>query len=364
MADDVPLSVAARSALTAAWDAAASDATPDLSDVSEEVSEAIRLSVNSKTKTYRYVLPTHLAAKAANPSLDCRSVQANCGLIEAFDARSVCDDVVVPFDRDNQNVLGGSGEPYANNPLRIPAILSAARAAQRDKDGFDKLRLVLDYCQDQPEKAQQLLRIVMSHVYRRLAEVAFVYAVPNRVSLVHCRGVLAAFLSARTGGIRLQSVAVALFRTIGLRFGLFADVTSHNVNAADASTGSAADLECIAADQTVVMAVEVKDRQLVIRHVQDKLPAIRAKGIDELIFLVQNGVTATDADAVNELIAQQFATGQNIYVCEFKSFISAILVLFGGEGRRQFLKAIGEELDERKADLKHRQAWRDLLGAI
>lgn len=84
--------------------------------VPQNIRDAIKRSVNSKGKTYRYVLPTQLIAKAVNPTLDCRSVQATSGLNGAFDARSVCDEVIVPFDRDNENVLGGSTEPYANVP--------------------------------------------------------------------------------------------------------------------------------------------------------------------------------------------------------------------------------------------------------
>lgn len=72
---------------------------------------AIKLSVNSATLTYRYVLPTQLLAKVTDPQLDCRCVQATRGGQGAFDARSLCQKVIVPFDRANESVLGGSGEP-------------------------------------------------------------------------------------------------------------------------------------------------------------------------------------------------------------------------------------------------------------
>ena len=334
------------------------------STVPANVLEGIRKSVNSKTKTYRYVLPAQLLPKLVEPSLDCRSVQAGAALTGSFDARSICQHVIVPFDRANNNVLGGSSEPYANNPLRIPAIVAGARAAQKDKAGFDHLRVVLDYAEGHADKVELLVRLTLAAVRSRLAEVSVVYPVPNRASLGQASDALSSFLGERSGGLRMQAVAVALFRTIGGRFGLFREVRSNHINAADASTGSAADLECVGAAGEIVLAVEVKDRQLELRQVQDKLPGVREKGVRELLFLIQGGIVGSDVDTVNELISRQFVTGQNVYVVEWYSFTSSCLMLFGEEGRRDFLKHVGRELDERKVDIRHRRQWASLLESI
>jgi hypothetical protein len=44
----------------------------------------------------------------------------------------------------NERVLGGSPEPYVNNPLRVPGITAAYRNAQKQKTDWDKLVAVLD----------------------------------------------------------------------------------------------------------------------------------------------------------------------------------------------------------------------------
>ena len=162
----------------------------------------------------------------------------------------------------------------------------------------------------------------------------------------------------------MQAVAVALFRTIGERFGLFGEVRSNHINAADASTGSAADLECVDDTGAIVMAVEVKDRRLELRQIQDKLPGVREKGIRELLFLIQGGVVEADSGGVTELISRQFVTGQNVYVVEWSSFMSSCMVLFGEDGRRDLLQHIGRELDDRKVDIRHRRQWATLLDSI
>jgi hypothetical protein len=162
----------------------------------------------------------------------------------------------------------------------------------------------------------------------------------------------------------MQSVAEALFAMIGSRFGIFTRVRSSDVNAADASTGNVADLECVDDEGRIIIAVEVKDRQLTLRQIQDKLPSVREKGVRELLFVVQGGVIDQDTDDVRKTIEQQFITGQNLYVTEWTVFLSSCLVQFGELGRREFLSSIGTVLDKYNADIIHRRKWAELLGAI
>ena len=366
MAEELPPSFieSARQRLHSEWesvgDLSASNA-PQLS-LPTEIIDAVARSINSKTKTYRYVLPTQLLAKLVDAELDCRSIQASSGLEKPFDARSLCHDVIVGFDRANNDVLGGSAEPYLNNPLRIPAIIPSERSAQRDKVGFDDLRVALDYAQENPGKVGEMMRAVLLAIQQRLGAVAVVYPVPNRVSIRQVESMLEKFLSERTGGLRLQAVVIALFRQVGVKFRLFADVRSANVNAADAATGSVADLECVDRNGQIVLAVEVKDRQLKLIDTQSKLPAIREKGIGELLFLVQGGIMPKETDAVSHLIQREFITGQNVYVTEFSNFLESCLVLFGEIGRVSLLRQIGDELNQRKADISHRRQWAGLLS--
>lgn len=367
MAEDLPQNFieSARQRLQIEWDLIRN--TPEAAvhpPLAIELTDAIRRSINSKTKTYRYVLPTQLLAKLTDGELDCRSIQASSNLKKSFDARSLCHDVIVKFDRGNNDVLGGSAEPYLNNPLRIPAISQMERQAQRDKAGFDDLQLILDYAQANPGTIGAMVREVLLAIRERLSAVTVVYPVPNRVSLQQVRNVLAEFLTERSGGLRLQAVVIALFRHIGRRFRLFKEVRSADINAADSATGSVADLECVDEANSVVLAVEVKDRQLKLIDTQNKLPAAREKGIRELLFLVQGGILREDANAVSDLVQREFITGQNIYVIEFSNFLESCLILFGETGRVALLRLTGEELERRKADISHRQAWAILLGKV
>ena len=85
-------------------------------------------------KTYKYVLVTSLLAKAVNSRANAVSLQAGAPISGAYDARSLCHKVVVPFEREHLvNALGGSNEPYLNKPARF-THLSQSNAVRAGND--------------------------------------------------------------------------------------------------------------------------------------------------------------------------------------------------------------------------------------
>ena len=326
----------------------------------------IRACVNSKTKSYRYVLPTQLLAKLANSSLDCRSVQVARGEPGSFDARTIAHRIVVPFDQANDSVLGGSPEPYVNNPLRVPEISARYGKAQRNREDWDDLCTILDGVEDkeQREYTCALFRQVLTEIYRRFSAVSVLYPVPKRVSLERTIKVMEDFLSERSGGDRLLALTSALFLIIGKRFQLYADVRREAVTSADAATGMVADLECLSEKGEVVVAVEVKDRELTVSQIRSKIPDVRQKHVSEMFFIAERGVAPCNHDDAAELVRHEFASGHNLYVMDLLSLGRVVLALLGEEGRIEFLAEVGRQLDQYRSDIVHRQAWAQLLRDV
>lgn len=327
--------------------------------------QAIRSSINAKAKTYRYVLPTQVLAKIAAPSLDSHSLQVAGGKAGSFDARTIAHGVVVPFDQKNENVLGGSQEPYVSNPLRVPEISAAYRQPQKYKDEWDNLCLVLDALEaNRHEKFRNsLLLQVLTEIYRRLAAVRVGYSVPRRISLGNTIELIEQFLSEHSGGDRLLALSSALFTVIGKRFGLFAQVRRGKITAADQPSGMLADLECIDSGGKIVLAVEVKDRQVTVSQLQAKVRTIREKRVSEIFFIAQETLPS-EAEEVRALVDREFASGQNVYITDLIRLGRATLAILGEEGRREFLAEVGGQLDTYKSDITHRRAWAFLLQAI
>ena len=322
----------------------------------------IRDCLRSKTKSYRYVLPTQLLSKCVDPSLDCRSLQASFQSPGAFDARTIAHDVIVPFDRDNHQVLGGSPEPYVNNPLRCGSVTRQTLARQKNKADWKKLTAVLEKV-EQANDHQFTGRVfdeVLFEIYNFLDEVKVVYPVPNRISLSDTTRLAETFLETRSGGDRLEAVATALFRVVGSRFRVFDDVKRQKVNVADASSGMVADIECWSKGKIVLM-VEVKDRNLTLVQMDSKLGIARSRKINEILFMAQGGIEDAEKVQIAKRVSREFSSGQNIYISDLMSFATSILTLLGEIGRTEFLHEVGRELDRASSSISHRKAWAGLL---
>jgi len=318
----------------------------------------------SKTKSYRYVLPTQLLCKSVDPSLDCRSLQASYKAPGAFDARTIAHQVIVPFDKLYNNVFGGSNEPYVNNPLRYPAVTSEYRSQQKNKNDWDVLVELLTEVESRGnEFAKLAFDQVLFEIRCLLEDTQVTYPVPSRVSLDDIVQLIDDYISERSGGERLESIVASLFQTIAETFNIFDKIKRTKVNASDASSGMISDIECYWNDELVLL-VEVKDQSLNLVQLDSKIDIVRSKHIREIIFIAQKGVNQDVQEIFGKRVSQEFKSGQNIYITNFIDFAYGIFILLGEKGRALFLGKVGSELDRVNAALSHRKKWAELLKSI
>lgn len=330
-----------------------------------ELLENISNVVNSKTKSYRYVLPTQIVSKLTDRSLDSRCIQAGRGGPGAFDARSVADEVIVPFDQNNERVLGGSPEPYVNNPLRCEEFSERCRSQQKNKQDWDNICAVLNSIEEKnaPEFTELVFKQVLTEIRKRLSGVMVIYPLPHRISLNKSMQLIHDYLSQQSGGDRLLALASALFVVIGRRFDLYAGVRRTSITTADAPSGMLADLECISEQGNIVMVVEVKDRILTISQIRAKISDIRQRHVTEIFFIAQKGIKKTEESEIKTLIDHEYTSGQNLYVLDLIELSRVALSLVGEPGRRDFLLEVGNQLDAHSG-ITHRRAWSSLLRDV
>jgi hypothetical protein len=356
-----------REFLAQEWAVISIDAKNDgLLDVTDENIQKLKTLIHecltSKIKTYHYVLPTHLLAKCVNPKLDCHSIQTAYNKPGAFDARTIAHSIIVPFDQENHKVLGGSAEPYVNNPLRCPAIIEKYQAQQKNKKDWAKLITVLDAVENANdiEFTKRTFKQTLIEIHRLLSDVQVVYPTPNRVSLNQTLNLISEFTADKSGGDRVEAICTALFKAIAKQFNLFDVVKRQKVNATDASSGMSADIECFF-NGKIVLLIEVKDRSLSLTQLDAKLDIARSKKISEILFLAEQGIEKGDKKKTEKRIMNEFTSGQNIYISTFVDFSAGILILLGEKGRVNFLSSIGKELDNANSSISHRKAWAALL---
>ncbi len=327
--------------------------------------ELLTACLTSTTKSYHYVLPTQLLCKCVDRRLDSHSIQAAYNKPGAFDARTIAHGVIVPFDQANHRVLGGSAEPYVNNPLRCPAVIKRYRTQQKNKQDWDKLVAVFDAVEEakSPKFTQKVFDQVLAELYRLLSDVQVVYPTPNRVSFKQTVDLVQSFTVDKSGGDRIEAVCAALFRAIASEFGLFDDIRRQKVNVADSVSGMGADIECRYKGK-IALLVEVKDRSLTLTQLNVKLDTARVKKISEILLLAERGLEQAEQTQVEERVTSEFSSGQNIYISNFLDFSTGLLILLGEKGRVVFLGLVGQELDKANSSIVHRRAWSQLLKSI
>jgi hypothetical protein len=320
--------------------------------------------VNSGQTAIRFCLPTQVLGKLVDHSLDAMCLQKGDGGAGRWDPRGFAAKVIVPWNRENQSVLGPSGDPYVSNPLRRPRV-DAGLDQMDEREQWETLCTVLRVIEEtnDPGHTEQVFRQVLTAIRDRLREFTFTYVVPSRVSLRQATELVRIYVKERSGGDRGLAIAAALFETVRKHSGLYREIRRNVINAADAATNAAADVECVGADGSVRLAVEVKERRIGGADVQDIVAKARLHGIKEFLICA-DGVLAAEEEAVARLVATAWASGTNLYQITTADMLRTVLPLMGEAGIHDFIAEVGRQLDTFGTQPRHRQAWKTLLDQL
>jgi len=349
----------ARFWLDAEWEAAlsASDRGPN-ADVDRVV--------NSRVQSVRYAVMTQLLGKIADPDRGVLCCQSGTGEQGAWDARSFCSAVIVPWVAENHDVLGKSPDPYVSNPLRRPSLSRDMPGTRRADSGewaalFD---LLAPMDTASPDERRVMFRRCLKSLARRLAQQTFQYPIPMRVSTLQTRAALESFLAEPSGGHRAMAIATALMKVIGQGFQLFARVESQGVTEADAASGVPGDVMCYDAGDNVVLAVEVKDRNITLADVRASTRKARLSDEPLTNFLfAAPGIQLSEKEAIDDTVERAWGSGLNLYRLDLLDLAASCFALLDEDWRLTLLREIGADLD-RRGDHKHRRAWHGLLSNI
>ena len=145
------------------------------------------------------------------------------------------------------------------------------------------------------------------------------------------------------------------------RFFTVLRVESQGINEADAASGAPGDIMCHAEDGKILLAIEVKDRELTLTDTDASIRKSRQSGdsLSNLLFAAPR-IRQHDQDSIETSIQSAWATGLNIYHVDIVDFATHGLVLLDESWRPKFLREIGRELDTR-GDPVHRRAWNEIL---
>ena len=314
--------------------------------------------VNADVLSVRYALITQILGKIADERRGLLHIQKGDEKDPlAWDARSFCNKVVVPWVSGNHNVLGSSQDPYVSHPLRRPR-LDVDLDRRKHRDQWSSL---VEFLAPLNEVDQEYLKRVfddcLASVARRLTRHSISYQIPARVSLPRMLVLLEEYLDEASGGFRPLAVAVSLMNVLGRAFSIFGQVKSQKVNEADSQAGVPGDVMCYDQDGEIALAIEVKDRDLTLADVRTSTVKAQKseRSVYNLLFVSPN-LKDADSDEIQRFAHQVWPSGLNINQIDIIDLTRAAFVLLAENKRTEFLREISDELD-RSSDLKHRLAW-------
>lgn len=314
---------AAKTLLKSFSNASASDYTP-ASKFSEEISSVIA----GTHLTYRYVLVTGLLAKAVHRMANPLVMQAGSRLKGAFDARSLCHHVFVPFEQKNMaNALGGSNEPYLNKPARFTE-LSKGNAVRRGKD---KAMLNL-LCTFLPKIANRedafcCLCDAIYYALERLGTISSLLATKQKRKAVpyEILGFLTSLIKESMEGETLVLSIGAMMQHLSPLWGDSYGIRVHPVNQAGSSSRQFSDID-VYFKGNPIYAIEAKDKHFTSEDVQHAVRKISESDYKRLMFVMGPHAQITGSD-YNEEVEKSADLGVFLAFYKFDAFASSIFSL-------------------------------------
>lgn len=312
--------------------------------------------------TFRYILITALVSKVAEPSIHMRALQTGSSLAGAYDARSICHKVFVPFEHDVLDCrLGGSNEPYLNKPARFEEVDRANPVrGGNDQALLNTMHQLLDALNKADAKYQkEALLFGMTCILKRTgATVEQLKLSPIQFSYDRITSLLKMFLSESHGGETVAVVAAAVF-TVRCK-SANREVEVHPANEAGSSSNEIGDID-IKFKGKVVLPIEVKDKTFIETDVNHAISKARKVGA-KLLFLKGRNARLTGTTE-SSLIATQAAAGFDLTFITIDELVHAEIALFTNDDRRDLVQAINQILVEMRAKDAAKDHWGDCIAS-
>ncbi|WP_157739762.1 restriction endonuclease, SacI family [Paenibacillus kribbensis] len=276
--------------------------------------------------TFRYILVTALLAKATNPKVNALCLQAGSQLDGAYDARSLCHNLLVPFERKYFNGgLGSSNEPFLNKPARAPE-LNPSNPVRRGNDQMllDLLCTFLPQIQTQQEAFDALTDAIaccfIKFLEIRKSSTVQAAKIPT---LTEMDLFLNDLLEQACGGETLVLTVGVLVKLHTMALAGKTKVEVHVVNQSGASSKEVSDID-VYLNNKMLYAFEAKDKLYKQEDVAHAVRKVIDSGFNRLIFVSGPRAMLQEASK-QELIDAAALKGVYLTFMSHKKFIKFYL---------------------------------------
>ncbi len=255
--------------------------------------------------TYKYILVTGILAKCVNPSVHPRALQVASTLQHSFDARSLCHDVVVNFEKAHGDLWGRSNEPYLNKPARHPEH-DQTNPQLKNKRVAITVHQALEFAHNAPAPNAFAMLVHLLRLSKQRSETLPVATSQVETSYRRVVDFVQQFLATSDGGTHLVAVVGAFVALLNEGF----DVRVYPPNVPDKFANTAGDIE-IRQDKLLVSAYESKQRPINLDDVRHGVSKAKRAGVLEYCFVYSAGLAPGQEAAIQEEVLHE---GENLDV--------------------------------------------------
>lgn len=328
-----------------------------------KVAQKIQEVLNASQLTYKYILVTNILAKATNPNIHYRAMQAQWDHSGAYNARSLGHDVLVEWEKDHGERLGGSNEPFLNKPARYPSF--SMENSYRSEDAHTRLYDLLEQLEAKTESGEVDPVDILRHTLYEISQLSpntLDYEPPaSNVPYADLRQQVSQYIESSGGGERLAAVTAGVMEvyydhTDGEKW----EIEAEHANVPDEFSKAAGDVEAFCENE-LVRAIEVKDKPAERSDIQHAITKARENELPEYLFVVGRGWQ----DNIEQRAAFDEIDDTDIELILIEpSDLFGILKFVGDGGRRLFVERVGDFLNEMRADEKNKTDWRDIVDSF
>lgn len=307
--------------------------------------------------TFKYILLNALASKSACQDINTLCLQKQSLLVGAYDARSICHEVLVPFERKYlANALGGSNEPFLNKPARY-AELTKENPCRKGND-TKLLHMLCDF----------LPKITTSTIaYQALIDALYytiqlgnnkakkLNIVPNtNASLINIEHFINSLVEESFGG---ESLVLAMGTLIKLYTNILdgnCKVEVHVVNQCGASSKEVSDID-VYRNNKLLYTLELKDKNFAPQDVQHAVSKALDAGIHRLFFVTGPHAQLLSSSYEN-LVTEAAKEGLYLTFLNYRAFTKLLLSLMLPPSCDEFidtLKVVASDARLKDSTIEH-----------
>jgi len=331
----------------------------------DKVTKNIEAILSASHKTYKYILITGLLAKAINEKVNPLALQAGAELTGAYDARSLCHNVLVPFERDFlHKILGGSNEPFLNKPARF-THLSKDNAVRRGRDKEILLLLIETLSAiNNTKQAKQYLACAFKFLESKIEEAGKIAGktIEYDPTLIEIYEFAIKFIEKAQEGETCAIVVGSLEAMLHESFNIECTVKTHKVNQSGASSKEVGDID-VFINKIFSHAIEVKDKSFTpydLEHAFKKI--IQNKGSKGAFIFGPHA--SYDKTLILSKIKQLEDEGFFVLFTSIQKYIKDTLFKMPSHSKGNFTKALFRTAKEINCKESTIEWMHDLMTAI